>query len=74
MGDAIELGCEVEDPITGYKGVVVARTTYLWSTPKVLVEPRTTDDRGNRFEGEWFEEPRLILSRPAGSKIGFTEE
>jgi hypothetical protein len=35
----IPLGCTVRDVITGFTGIVTARTEYLYSTPILRVQP-----------------------------------
>lgn len=58
-----ELGDKVRDVVTGFKGVVVARTEWLNGCVRVTVQPKMKKD-GVCPEGAAFDEPQLeILQR-----------
>lgn len=56
----IELGVEVEDRITGFKGRVTGRTDYITGCNSYLVQPRQKSD-GTFVEGKWIDEHRLLV-------------
>jgi len=56
----IELGEVVKDPITGFKGTVVARTEYLWGCISLGILSDVLKD-GKPMEWQWFDENRLTL-------------
>lgn len=40
----VYLGDEVEDTISGFKGVALARTTYITGCDRILVQPKVDKD------------------------------
>ena len=63
----IKLGAKVQDEFTGFKGVVTARTEYLYGCIRVLVQPEGLKD-GVPVEAQWFDEQRL--SKQSKAKAG----
>lgn len=57
----INLGSEVKDKITGFKGVVRARTQYLTGCNVYGCQNPKLDDKGNPQEWKWFDEDQLKL-------------
>lgn len=57
----IELGTEVGDKITGYTGMVTARTEYIGNVYRYAVEPYS--EKGKPMQTEWFDEARLSVVR-----------
>ncbi len=56
----IPMGVEVEDKITGFKGIVTGFCTYISGCNQVLVQPRL--DKDEKFvEGRWLDEQRLTV-------------
>lgn len=55
-----ELGVEVKDQITDFKGIIVGRTQYLFGCNAYIVAPKALKD-GKRVESEWFDEGRVIV-------------
>jgi hypothetical protein len=53
----VKLGDKVQDTVTGFTGIVTARTEFLHSGPRCLVEARVIDD--TPAAAAWFDEPRL---------------
>ena len=56
----IELGREVQDRITGFKGIAIGCTHYLQGCDRILVQPKVTKD-GTIPEPSAFDEPDLIV-------------
>lgn len=57
----IQLGSTVRDVITGYRGVVIGRTTYLTGCDQYLVKPRELDKDGKIHDGAWLDAQRLVV-------------
>jgi hypothetical protein len=57
-----ELGEELQDVVTGYKGIVMGRTDYFTGCVHYGLAARELKD-GKTLDWEWFDETRL-------SKIG----
>ena len=57
----IRLGDKVKDPITGFTGTVVARTTWLQGCARINIQPFGTDKDGKIFECQSFDEPQLVV-------------
>lgn len=60
------LGQRVRDRVTGFEGVVIGRTEFLYATPRVWVDPGLMND-GKPIEASWFDEPRV---EPTGDRGG----
>lgn len=56
----IELGDEVQDLVSGFKGVAVGRTQWLYGCERIIVTPRMGKD-GKVGENMSFDEPQLKL-------------
>ena len=59
----INVGDKVKDPISGIKGVITARTEYLYGCIRVCLE----HVKDGAISETWFDEPRLE-STPATPK------
>ena len=56
----IELGMKVKDPLTGYKGVVIAVAEFLGGPVRMCVQSAAMHE-GQPVEADWFYSPRLQL-------------
>jgi hypothetical protein len=64
----ITLGSKVRDPITGFEGIVTARTEWLYGCVRVSVQAPELKD-GKPIEEQWFDETRVeMIGATAGSK------
>ncbi len=57
----IALGTKVRERVSGFEGVVVARTTWLTGCDRYTVQPSGLDKAGKPFETCTFDEPQLIV-------------
>ena len=57
----IELGDRGKDRVTGYQGIVVGRTTFLSSYPRVCLQSEKLLPDGQPTESQWFDEPQVEL-------------
>jgi hypothetical protein len=57
----INLGDLVQDKVTGYKGVVLAKMKAMFEASKCRVHPRKLDDKGDIKKECWIEADRLEL-------------
>jgi len=55
-----ELGDEVRDIITGFKGIITSRTEYINGCVRYGVQPQTLKD-GKTIDAEWTDEKQLKL-------------
>ena len=68
--EELELGHEVQDRVTGFKGIAIARTSYLQGCDHILVQPKANVKDGTIPEAQSFDEPDLkvigrgILPKP----------
>ena len=60
----IQLGAKVQDQITGYEGIAVCRTEYLYGCVRVGVEAQTLQG-GKPAETQYFDEQRLDVCSTA---------
>ena len=56
----IELGQEVKDRVTGFKGIATAKTTYLQGCDRFSVTPPVSKS-GDLQDTQSFDEPDLIV-------------
>ena len=57
MGEAISIGGQARDTVTGYEGTVTAICEYLHGSPRAQVERRLNNE--NDDVSRWFEVARL---------------
>jgi len=55
----IELGDKVKDEITGFTGIAIAITEWLYGCRRVVVKPDRLDKEGKILESTEFDEPQL---------------
>lgn len=60
-----KLGQTVEDTVSGFKGVVIARTEWLNGCTRICVQPKV-NEKGELPDAKDFDEPQLrALAVPA---------
>lgn len=64
----IELGDEVQDTITGFKGVAIGVTKWLTGCNRWIVQPKGVDPAGKIYETQSFDEPLLKVLKKKKSK------
>lgn len=65
MAGRIQLGDLVRDRITGFEGVVIARTQWLNMCDRYTVQPRKLDDKGGVSEPHSFDDADLEVVEEA---------
>jgi hypothetical protein len=55
----VELGQRVKDTITGFEGIAIARTEWLYGCVRVTVQPQSMHD-GKPIDSSTFDEPQLV--------------
>jgi len=55
------LGNYAQDEITGFKGIVVARTEWLHGCVRVALQASSLDKDGNVREETWFDVDRIAI-------------
>lgn len=55
---SIQLGDEVRDTITGFKGIAVARTNWIHGCARITIQPKVKKD-GKMEEPQSFDEPAV---------------
>lgn len=56
----LQMGDKAKDTVTGFQGIVVAKTTWLNGCTRVGLQSDVLKD-GLPTEPQWFDEPQLIL-------------
>ncbi|KKL25932.1 hypothetical protein LCGC14_2400350 [marine sediment metagenome] len=56
----VVLGKMYKDRISGFTGVAIARTEYLFGCVRVMVEPTKLKKDGDFLPDGWFDEERLV--------------
>ena len=57
----IKLGSKVRDTLTGFEGIAVGRTEWLFGCARVTIEPDRLTKEGLPIEAQWFDEQRVEL-------------
>jgi len=57
---AVELGDKVKDSVTGFTGVAIGRTQWLYGCDRIIVQPPVGKD-GKLGETGQFDEPSLVV-------------
>ena len=68
----INLGDTVKDTVTGFKGMAVARTEWLYGCARITVQPKGTTKDGELKDPSSFDEPQLVLVSRAAKKVTST--
>lgn len=55
----IKLGDKVRDTVTGFEGVAIAKTDWLYGCVRFMVMPAKLDKDGNTMKAEQFDEAQL---------------
>lgn len=56
-----QLGDKVKDKVTGYEGIVIARSEYLNGCIRYGVQRDKLTKEGKPQESEWFDEKQLAI-------------
>lgn len=59
MSEPINLGDRVRDKITGYEGVVIGITDWIFGCRRPIVQGEKLDNEGKVIETQSFDEPQL---------------
>ena len=59
----VKLGKEYKDSISGFSGIAVARTEYLYNCIRVMLSPTKLKPDGDFLPDTWFDEPVLVAVR-----------
>jgi len=68
MGNKIKLGDEVRHKITGLIGIVVAVSTYLFSSSRYAVLPSNLAG-GKQPEWVWCDDSELVVTVPSTTEV-----
>ncbi len=61
----VEFGDQVTDPLTGFKGTVVAITQWMYGCRRITIQPKGLDKDGKTIEALAFDEPGLKVTKRA---------
>ena len=61
----VDFGDQVTDPMTGFKGTVIAITQGMYGCRRVTVQPKGLNKDGQLFCTHEFAEPALKVTKPA---------
>ncbi len=64
----IKLGVTARDVITGFEGIVIGRTEYLYGCAHIAIKSTKLDKDGAPMECKWFDEPQVEMV-PKKAKI-----
>ena len=68
----LNLGDEAKDSVTGFRGIVVAKTQWIHGCCRIVLQPRVGKD-GKFPENATFDEPALILVKAKSVKADTRE-
>lgn len=64
----MNVGDRVKEKISGFKGVIVAKTEWLYGCTRFTVQPEKLDKEGAVQKTETFDEPQLELIKTGAVK------
>lgn len=64
----IELGDLVRDTISGFKGIAVGRTKWLFGCDRITIHPQGITKDGKTFDTQSFNEPQLEVIKKSKKK------
>lgn len=67
----VNLGDEVKDIVTGFKGIATGRSQWLQGCDHILVQP-PVNKKGEARDGKWFDEPQCKVLKRAKVKPTLT--
>jgi len=70
----IKLGSKVRDNITGFEGIAVARTEWLYGCVRILIEPKRLQPTGDPGTVHAFDEQRIELVEEAAPVVSAESE
>ena len=65
----VNLGDEVTDTVSGFKGIAVSRHSYLQGCDRISIQP-SIDKNGKLMDSESFDEPQLKVLKTKKVKQG----
>jgi len=65
----IKLGSLVRDIYTGFQGVAVAKTEWLYGCSRICIEPQDLDKDGKPVDQQWFDEQRIEVIKAKAPKV-----
>ena len=68
--NAVQLGDKVKDVYTGFTGIAVARTEWLYGCARISIEPDKLSGDGNPIESQTFDEQRVEIIELGRVNIG----
>ena len=68
MTNEIENGDIARDGITGFEGVVICTTQWLYGCERLSLQPQALNKDGQVQEAKGFDRPQLVLVRKASKK------
>ena len=68
----IKLGDLVADSVSGFKGIAIGQSTFLYGCRRIGIQPPIDKD-GKLPEAHWFDEPQLQKVEPEVCKVGSRE-
>jgi hypothetical protein len=71
---SIQLGDRVRDRISGFEGVVIGITEWLYNCRRPIVQPSTVGSDGKPIETQSFDEPQLEVLESAAFEAHKTGE
>jgi hypothetical protein len=58
-----QLGDRVKDKVTGYEGIIIARSEHLNGCIRYGVQRQELSKEGKPQEAEWFDEKQLVVTK-----------
>jgi hypothetical protein len=63
----VQLGDKVKDKISGFTGIAVARTDWLYGCIRITIQPEVSKE-GKYVENQTFDEPQLVVLKAGAIK------
>lgn len=57
--EALKLGVLARDKVSGFEGIVMARTEWAYGCTRIGLYPRVTNEDGDVKDDQWFDERQV---------------
>ena len=65
----MKFGDRVKDSLTGFTGIYVGRTDWMYGCSRIAIQPETLKKEGGTPETEWFDDQRVALVKSLPIKV-----
>jgi hypothetical protein len=65
----VKLGSRVKDSITGFQGIAIGRTEWLYGCARIGIQPEKMGKDNKPIEASWFDEQQIVVIKEMGPLV-----